>query len=336
MVRKIKAVALWSGGLDSILAVKLIVEQGNVTVHPVRFITPFSESRAVNNATKASGGILKDSGLIFETISLGKEYLRIIRNPEYGYGKNMNPCIDCRIYMLKEAKKYLGQLGGSFLITGEVLGQRPMSQTGQAIQLIEKRAGVAGLVLRPLCAKLLEPTLAEEKGWVDRSKLLALSGRSRRTQFELAGAMNLGDFPSPAGGCLLTDPGFSLRLKDLFDCEEINLGAIELLKIGRHFRFSPEVKLVVSRNKDENEKLLLLAQDKDFLFSAVDFPGPLALGRGEELEKFLSLAGSITARYGKARHSRQAKVSCRRLPEQREKFIFVKPAEDKELSKYRI
>ena len=322
--------------MDSILAVKLIVEQGNVSVHPVRFITPFSESRALNNETMTPEGILKDSGLTLETITLGKEYLRIIKNPEYGYGKNMNPCIDCRIYMFKKAKKCLGQLGGSFLITGEVLGQRPMSQTGQAMKLIEKRAGVAGLTLRPLCAKLLEPTLAEEKGWVDRNKLLALSGRSRRTQLELAGAMNVVDFPSPAGGCLLTDPGFSLRLKNLFDCEKVDLGDIELLKIGRHFRFSLEVKLVVSRNKDENEKLLLLVRDEDFLFKAADFPGPLALGRGEEVEKFLSLAGSITARYGKARDNQQVKVSCRRLPGQKEKFIFVKPIKDGELSKYRI
>jgi len=336
MTYEIKAVALWSGGLDSILAVKLMLDQGNVSVHPVRFSTPFSESRAVNNGTKTSEGILKDSGLILETINLGKEYLRIIRNPEYGYGKNMNPCIDCRIYMLKEAKKYLEQLGGSFLITGEVLGQRPMSQTRQAMKLIEKRAEVAGLVLRPLCAKLLEPTLAEEKGWVDRSKLFALSGRSRRTQLELAETMNIGDFPSPAGGCLLTDPGFSLRLKDLFDCEEVDLGDIELLKIGRHFRFSPEAKLVVSRNKDENEKLLLLARDGDFLFRAADFPGPLALGQGEKIGDFFALAGSITARYGKGRRELEVKISCRRLPEQNEKFVFVKPTKDGELSKYRI
>ncbi|MEW6680920.1 MAG: tRNA 4-thiouridine(8) synthase ThiI, partial [bacterium] len=213
------------------------------------------------------------------------------------YGKNINPCIDCKIFLFKKAKAYMEEIGAKFIITGEVLGERPMSQKKDTMMLIERESGLSGIVLRPLSAKLLAKTKPEIKGWIKRENLLAISGRSRKPQIKLAEEFGIRDYPSPAGGCLLTDPGFALRMKDLMKHKpDFDLNDTPLLKIGHHFRLSPSFKLVVGRNERENMKLKDLALEDDVIFEP-SAKGPIGLGRGEFNEKYLSLSSRIIASY---------------------------------------
>ncbi|MCX5714575.1 MAG: tRNA 4-thiouridine(8) synthase ThiI, partial [Candidatus Omnitrophica bacterium] len=233
------------------------------------------------------------------SVNVAEEFLEIVKKPKHGYGSNMNPCIDCRILLFKKAKELMRQEGASFVITGEVLGQRPMSQMRRTMSLIEKEAQLTDLVLRPLSAKVLEPTLPEREGWVARDKLLAISGRGRKDQFALASALGVKDFPCPSGGCLLTDPEFSKRLRDLMQHNSgFTLNDISLLKLGRHFRLSEGVKLIVGRDEKENENILNLAHAQDHLFMAApDLAGPAALGRGVFNEELITSSCRIVARY---------------------------------------
>lgn len=293
-----KAIALLSGGLDSQLAIRLIQEQG-IEVIGVFFNSPFfSESPWV---TKASQNL----GIKLHTITFGEEYLAILKNPRYGFGKNLNPCIDCHGLMLKLAGQYMEQINAQFIITGEVLKQRPKSQRLDALHIVEKLSGYPGLVLRPLSARLLPPTIPEIRGWVDREKLLALSGRSRKPQLKLAELYGLKDYPSPAGGCLLTVPSFAERLKILLERKpNATYNDFELLKVGRHF-FGPDgFYLIVGRKKSENEFLQEQVGMHKILLKAATHPGPLSVLQnlaGIESEDHLRLAGGITARYSDAR-----------------------------------
>jgi len=291
MKDKIKAVALFSGGLDSILAVKLIREQG-IEVKGVNFKTPFF---GLDKAFLTA----KSFDMDLEIIDIAKEHLEILKNPKHGYGKNMNPCIDCHTFMFKKAGEYMSEIGASFIISGEVLGERPMSQNKNSLEVIEKESGYQGLILRPLSALLLPETIPEKEGWVDRNKLLNISGRSRKRQIELAAKIGIKNYPSPAGGCKLTEPGFSKRLKDLFTQESFSLEEIELLKLGRHFRLSTNIKLVVGRNKEENEKIKEFFQEGDFLFKAKNLKGPVSLLKGacRVNDGFINKSCQITARY---------------------------------------
>ena len=295
---KKKAIALYSGGLDSILAIKLILEQG-IEVIGVYFKTPF-----LKNEPDYQGEKYLNIPLIYEDLS--KDYKEILFNPKYGFGKNKNPCIDCRILMFKKAGALMVQEGASFIISGEVLGQRPMSQNKKNLLLIGEETGLEKYILRPLSALLLPATEPERCLIVNRAELLDIQGRSRKRQIDLARKWGIEHYPSPAGGCKLTEPGFSKRLKDLLNKGKYNSNDLELLKTGRHFNIHKYVKLMVGRNEKENKILLSFARPEDYLFSSPTHKGPVALLRfynnlvgrnNEEIEENLVLAGRITARY---------------------------------------
>jgi len=276
-----RAIVLLSGGLDSCLAVRVLQEQG-VEVVAVNFQTPFCQDGGAGGSCGSATKVADALGLPLRVLYLGEEFLRIVEKPPHGHGKNMNPCIDCRILMLKRAGELMAATGATFVATGEVVGQRPMSQHLKAMNEVEKECGLTGLVLRPLCAKLLEPTIPEKEGWVDRERLLSLSGRTRKDQFRMAREANLSYTPSPAGGCLLTDPGYSNRLKDfLGHGGELTAHTATLLRYGRHFRLSESVMLMVGRNKGENDQLESLQDESETIFRQVNCLGPVALGRGE-------------------------------------------------------
>lgn len=283
-----KALALISGGLDSLLAAKFIQEQG-IQVKGVKFKTPFSAKKKTHSF---------DIDLEFRELDISDEFLKLIKKPKHGFGAHLNPCIDCKILMLKKAKRLLKEEKAKFIITGEVLGQRPMSQHKKALEIIAKDCGLDGLILRPLSAKLLPKTIPEKKGWVKRENLLDFNGRSRKPQIKLAKKLQILKFQQPAGGCLLTDRQFSRRLKDLIEHNQLNLGAINILKIGRHFRISSVAKLVVGRNEEENKLLLGSAKGNDYLFYPhIEVAGPTSLGIGKFNRKLIELACAITYRY---------------------------------------
>jgi tRNA U34 2-thiouridine synthase MnmA/TrmU len=239
--------------------------------------------------------------------------------------------------MLKKAKAYMEESGGSFIVTGEVLGQRPMSQRRDAMRLIEKEAGLEGLILRPLSAQFLPVTLPEREGWVDREKLLNIQGRSRKPQMKLAEQFNIRDYPCPAGGCLLTDPGFARRIRDLMEHQyDFSLNDVHLLKFGRHFRLFPKVKLVVGRNEEENQKIETFSQAGDVLLKTARYPGPISLLRGEADETERERAASITARYSKAKGMEKVEVHYQKVEREEEKSIFVSPLSEAEIQKERI
>jgi tRNA-specific 2-thiouridylase len=249
--RKVKALALLSGGLDSTLAVRLILDQG-IGVEALNFVSPFC---LCGKGGCGASETAKQLGVPLKVISVGEEYLKVIRKPKHGYGRNMNPCIDCRIFMLKKAKKYAEKSGASFIFTGEVLDERPMSQHYTALKAIEKEAELKNEILRPLSAKLLPETLIEKKGLVNREKLLAIRGRSRKPQIELAKRFSIADYPCPAGGCLLTYKEFANKLRDLFTHKKrVSVADVNMLKVGRHFRFGKN-KIIVGRNETENKIL---------------------------------------------------------------------------------
>ena len=292
---KPKALVLLSGGLDSSLAAKIISEQ-DVDVEAVHFSTPFCRCSCAS-VMKVS----KELDIKVHSIFLGQEFLDIVANPCYGYGSQMNPCIDCRILMFKKAKELADKIGADFLVTGEVLDERPFSQRLKAMQLIEKEAGLEGKILRPLSAKLLPLTEAEKMGWVDREKLFAIRGRRRTPQIELAAKLGIRDYPNPSGGCLLTDPAFARRIRDhLKHHGKLTLEDALLLMIGRHFRING-IKIVVGRNKDENDRLLAIAERRQIPYLMVkDYKGPITLVLGERSPNIIEAAAALTVRYSDA------------------------------------
>lgn len=332
MKDKIKAVALFSGGLDSILAVKLIQEQG-IEVKGVNFKTPFF---GLDEAFM----IAKDLDLDLKIIDITGELLEILKNPKHGFGKNMNPCIDCHTLMFKKAGEYMTKIGASFVFSGEVLGERPMSQNRNSLSIIERASGFGGRILRPLSALLLPETIPEKEGLVDRNKLWDISGRSRKRQMELAAKMNLKDYPSPAGGCKLTEPEFSKRLRDLFGQEKFSLKEVELLKLGRHFRLGRDIKLVVGRNKEENEQLKDFFQDGDFLFKAKNLKGPISLlKKGNKIDdEIIEKSCQITARYCDRNDEEDEGVYINYFGKSKElaKTKKVKPFKEEELASLRV
>lgn len=279
---KSRAVALLSGGLDSMLAVKMMVEQG-VELTAVHFTSPFCNCSSRNTGCGNQARRAAETfGVPIRVVAKGMDYLRVVEKAPHGYGRGMNPCIDCRIYMLRKVAGMMEELGASFVVTGEVLGQRPMSQHRQAIELIDKESGLAGRILRPLSAHHFPPTRPEVEGLVDRARLLSISGRSRKEQIALAEQLGVRDYPCPAGGCLLTDPEVAARLRDLFaHVPGYTHRDLVLLTIGRHFRLNPSLRAVFGRTLEENERLLALAVPGDTLFMPEDFRGPTVLTAGE-------------------------------------------------------
>jgi tRNA U34 2-thiouridine synthase MnmA/TrmU len=288
-----KAICVFSGGLDSMLAASVIRAQ-DIDVLALFFETPFFTSP---RARKSAQSI----NLPLKVIDITQRHLKVVRNPKHGYGENLNPCIDCHALMLHSAGEMLSEEGAGFIVTGEVLGQRPMSQNRKALSLVAAESGFEGLILRPLSAKRLPMTIPEREGWVNRDKLMGFSGRSRKPQMSLAESLGIVEYPSPAGGCLLTDQGFSRRLKDLIASRpEHGVRDIELLKLGRHFRLGPHTKLVVGRNRLENLAIQSVAKNDDLLLRTGSIPGPTALAIGELTPDLEGLAVAITVAYSDA------------------------------------
>jgi tRNA-specific 2-thiouridylase len=320
-----KAITLLSGGLDSTLAAKIVMEQG-IELEALNFLTIFCTCTKRGETCLTSQKAVNALGIPLKVFNVSEEYLDVVKHPKHGYGSNMNPCIDCRIFMLKKAKAYMEEAGASFIVTGEVLGQRPMSQRRDAMQLIEKEAGLEGYIVRPLSAIFLRVTIPEKEGWIDREKLLGIQGRSRKPQIKLADYYGIRDYPCPAGGCLLTDPQFAKRMKDLMLYKpDFSLNDIHLLKIGRHFRLSPHLKLVVGRNEEDNKKIQTFAQEGDILLKTLHHPGPLSLLRGGPSSIEIEKAASITVRYGKAKDLRGVEVLYKKGDEDSYRSISVVP-----------
>jgi len=344
--RRIKAIGLISGGLDSTLAARVLVEQG-IDVVGIHFSTGFcmndhrraldrpgEDPRRMRNEGLRAGADLE---IPVEVLDAGEAYLKMVLNPRHGYGKRANPCIDCRIYMIHGAADYMREHGGDFIFTGEVLGQRPMSQHMQALRLIEKECGIEGYLLRPLSAHHLPPTKPEELGWVDRDRLLGISGRSRKEQMALSQQWGLKDYPQPSGGCcFLADESFARRFHDKRDhtpVDSIKREEMILLKVGRHFRLSPAVKIIVARDASENAFLTRFA-GLGWSFEALDTGSPLTLAEGEPDEPTRRLIASITARYSDRRNQPLVEVAARRGGT--EERLMVPPVADAALEGWRI
>ena len=321
---KKKALLMLSGGLDSILAGKMVLDQG-VKLEAIHFVTPFCIAAPKGSSLRASVKAAEFLGIKLKITRLKNEFIKIVQHPKHGYGANLNPCIDCRILTLKKAKAYMKKIGASFIVTGEVLGERPMSQRRDAIGLIEKESGLKGLILRPLSAKKFDPTVPEKKGIVSREKLMDITGRSRKPQFALAEKLKVKDYLNPAGGCLLTDPEFSKRAEDLIEHDELTLENIELLKIGRHFRLSNNVKVIIGRNEKENGKILKHAKNGDILIEMSDLAGPTCLVRGKSGKKEIRTAASITAGYSKGKNRSIVTVVFWNKKSKKRNYIKVRP-----------
>jgi hypothetical protein len=296
-----KALSLFSGGLDSILATRLILNQG-INVEAINFANPFCSPKEESKcgATEAA----KQLGVPLKVVSVGNEYLSIVRKPKYGYGKNMNPCIDCKIFMAKKAKKYAKEIGAAFIFTGEILDERPMSQHFKALKIIEEESGLKGRLLRPLSAKLLPETIIEKKGLVKRDQLLGIRGRSRKPQIKLAKEFNIAYYPSPAGGCLLTCKEFANKLRDLFrHRKRCSMADIALLKVGRHFRLG-ENKIIVGRNEAENKILTIKKARNDYYFEVPDVGSPVTVLQGLKTKKAIEVAAALTAFHSDAKSNR--------------------------------
>ena len=334
--KKPKAVALLSGGLDSHLAVRIMLEQG-VDIEAVAIKTPFCDFDCGKGCGQRVREVADELGIKLKTVYFGEEYLRMLKNPKYGYGSGMNPCIDCRGMMYNAAKEHMKKTNADFVITGEVLFQRPMSQNNRALHIIEKETDMECKVLRPLSAKHLPPTDVEKMGLINRENMGDIKGRSRKEQLMLAKHFGISEPPNAAGGCLLTDPSFSKRVKDILDhCDDIpTLNDIELLKVGRHLRITHDAKFVVGRNKDENEVIKALLADGDVIMEVKDYVGPTCILRSKNYDDSLIIkCAAIAARYSDAPRNDLSKVSITVNGDKRE--VTVMPADIETIEMMRI
>lgn len=295
---KATAIALMSGGLDSNLAVRLLHDMG-IGIIGVHFTGPFCMcNRGAGGCIHYAKKMADELGIEFSTQPLGEAYLDIVVHPKHGYGSGMNPCLDCRILMFRRAKAMMKERDASFIMTGEVLGQRPMSQLRDKLGIIEREAGLERMILRPLSAQHFQPTIAEEQGVVAREALLGIEGRGRRPQMDLAEKLAIGDYPCPAGGCLLTDKHFAARLREHINyAGTLCLSDIPLLKLGRHFRFPSGAKFVVGREKAENERIEKLAGKKGIILVPETVMGPSGVLLGSDKDDELQLSSEILAAY---------------------------------------
>lgn len=322
-----RALAMISGGLDSSLAAKLIKDQG-IEVIGICFKSYFFNE---DNAKK----MCEQIGIRLEVVDFSEEHFKMVKHPKHGWGKNMNPCIDCHAMMMKYSGKLLEDFDADFIITGEVLNQRPMSQNKQALNTVKNESGFKDKILRPLCALNLEPTEMELQGLVDRNKLLKLSGRSRKPQMELAKKWGITDYPSPAGGCRLTEPNYSLRLKEALDRKgDLTEKEILLLRYGRHFITPSGTKIIVSRTGDEGNEIKSLLDKNDTLFLSVSHMGAIGVIEGEASKEDAELAAKITARYGKGKDAEKVTFKYGKVGTQFTNSIEVKPATEEEINKY--
>ena len=309
--KKKKVVALLSGGLDSQLAIKMMQEQG-FDVSAVAIKTPFCDFDCGRGCGFEIRERADDLDVNLKTVYLGDEYIEMLKHPKHGIGAGFNPCIDCRSMMFDAAKKHMEEIGAEFIISGEVLGQRPMSQHAPALRTIENESDLVGKIVRPLSAALLPETDPEKDGLIKRENLGMIRGRTRRGQLEMAKKYGIENPPNAGGGCLLTEPHFGIKAKDLFShTKNPTINDIDLLKIGRHFRLDEETKFIVGRNKDENEMIKAIALPGDILLEAKDFVGPVSILRGSNAKQHLKFASSITLRYSDAPNNEQAIVSIK-------------------------
>ena len=334
--RKPKGLALLSGGLDSMLAISIMLDLG-VDVEALNFTTIFCNCSSGGKLEGCGSEARRVSNLLnvkLHVFNVTSDYLDVIKNPKHGRGSSMNPCIDCRMFMFRKAKEFMSTVGADFIVTGEVLGQRPMSQHMRAIRLIEKKSGLEGLVVRPLCARLLPPSIAEEEGLIDRDKLLAIKGRSRKPQMQLAAEKGITDYACPAGGCLLTDKSFGKRLKDLLEHNpDAGLAEIRLLKFGRHFRLPDGAKVIVGRDKSENDKLEQFGKGW-CRFQIANILGPVTLAPLGLPEEAKRIVAAITARYSQGREN--PTLVIRYNENGKEGLLEVAPAKDEDLDSWRI
>lgn len=324
---------LVSGGLDSLTACLLIKQQG-FDIIGLNFKSPFCLCDKVLSHSDCGLNLFHEKlGIKIYTLLKGDDYLEVIRNPKFGYGKNLNPCIDCRIYILKKAKEFKKKINADFIFTGEVLNQRPKSQHMKALNIVEKESGLEGKLLRPLSALQLKPTIYEERGLIDRTKLLGIKGRSRKVQLELVRKHGLMDEYYACGGCLLTDKNFSNRMRDYLKYNNaLKIEDISILRYGRHFRFKNS-KIIVGRNEIENNMLLQLKKPIDLIMEVQDVPGPITIIQDEFNEETLKYAASLTLRYSDCEESK-CKVVYGKDYQNLSKEIFTEIENDEILKKY--
>ncbi len=304
-----RAVALFSHGLDSILAIK-IIQQQDIRVRAVKFITPFFGWDIKGREREYSEEIKKLYDIDLTVVDLTRDYLKMLAAPPNGYGKNFNPCIDCKIMMLKRARELAEKTGADFLVTGEVVGQRPFSQRRDTMNRISRLSDTREMLLRPLCAKLLPLTRAEESGIVDREKLYDFSGRGRKPQMALATELGISEYPSPAGGCLLTDPGFGQRIRTLYKNGTPTPAAINLLKYGRFYKLEGGAFVIVGRHRSDNQELLKTADENCSVLHLAEMPGPVTVLWGTEGE--LHAAARLLVRHSKAKELEKVRINWRR------------------------
>ena len=344
--RGITAIGLLSGGLDSTLAAKVMLDLG-VRVKGFTCFTGFcvaehrqrvprgDRKRPVRNEALRAAA---DLGIEIELADISEEYLHMLTRPKFGYGSAINPCVDCRILMLRRAKKHMAEIDAHFVFTGEVLGQRPMSQRRDTLRTVERESDLEGLLLRPLSAKLLPPTLPEQRGWIDRERLLAIQGRSRKEQMKLIRERGITDYPQPAGGCcFLTDQNYARKLRDLLahmrEDEELTMEQVMLLKVGRHFRLPDGTKVIVGRDEGENAFLEHYRPSR-WAFWPTSCTGPLVLAEGDlSLESRRIIAG-LTARYSS--HGEATEITVRYEQDDEQDDITIKPLSEDGLSAFRV
>ena len=341
MTTQRKAVALISGGLDSMLAVRLMQEQG-IHVEGINFFTGFcveGHTHAIRKRDQARPKrnnalwVAEQLGIKLHIVDVIEPYKDVVLNPKHGYGANLNPCLDCKCFMVGRALKWMQEHGFDFIITGEVIGQRPMSQRADTMPIVQEESGAGDLLVRPLCAKNLPPTLPEREGWVERDKMLGLSGRNRKPQIALARQYGFDDFASPAGGCcFLTDENYAHKLSDLWQARhrrDYEIDDIMLLKVGRHLRPRENFKMIIGREEGENK--FLEGYRKQFVhLRSISHTGPLVLIDGEINEEDLKLAARVTARYGHGKMAEQVEIEAV-FPDGHSKHLFVAPLSPAEI-----
>jgi tRNA U34 2-thiouridine synthase MnmA/TrmU len=332
MNRKRKAFSLLSGGLDSLLATRLIMAQG-IEIVGLHFITPFFGYGEKGRETAYIERMRSDFGIEARVIDVGEEYFQILRHPRYGYGKNFNPCVDCKVFLFSKARTLLEEEKADFLVTGEVLGQRPMSQRRDTLRIVERDSKTDGLLLRPLCAKNLKPTQPEILGIVDREKLLGLSGRGRKPQMRLAEEFGIKNYPAPAGGCVLTDPILAKRIRNHFARHPmVTVNEILRLQVGRHFIVPDQGWLVLGRDEEENNKLEELWEAGDHFLIMHGIPGPSGSLRGNAGPEQIKQAAAILAHYSKAKNEDKAEVIYGPKPDLLPHRIIVQPAREEQIA----
>ena len=327
----VRALAMISGGLDSILAARLIKEQG-IEVIGICFRSYFFNEENAKRMTK-------QIGIRLEVVDFSKEHFEMVKNPSHGWGKNMNPCIDCHSMMMRYSGELLEKFNADFIITGEVLNQRPMSQNKSALNIVKKQSGFSEKILRPLCAKNLDPTPMEVNGLVDREMLLDISGRSRKVQMELADKWGIKDYPSPAGGCKLTDPNYPIRLKELVERKEnVTEKDINLLKYGRHFITDDKTKIIVTRTAEEGESIKVLLNKNDLMFLTSKYNGAMVIipEGNNPTENDIIIACRMAVRYSKGKDEESVEVKFGRVSTNFSDKRLVDCITQQELDKYNI